>query len=380
MPTYTQYQKSNGANLWRVTGYLGVNPETKKQVNINKGGFLTQKAAKAYYRQVSYDILKNGFQNHKDATFKEIYELWLETYELTVKESSFVKLKQKFDIHILPTFGEKEIKKIGVSDVQKFANAMREKNTQFKEYVSNVSRIFDFAIKQGYVSENPAKKIVMPRKKKNLQEKEINFYTKDELKKLLEYAKNNEPFQIYTFFFLLANTGCRQGEILGLQWDCINFEEKVLTIKQTLTRGKNRRQYLEEPKTKKSRRKIPLTDETISILKKWRLIQKEECLKLGVNIFDGKQFVFCDEKGEPIQLSHPRLWLHRISKRAGIPKLSPHALRHAFATILIGQGINFKTVSELLGHSSVSMTLDTYAGVYQEEKIDSINLLANALS
>lgn len=58
MPTYTQYQKSNGANLWRVTGYLGVNPETKKQVNINKGGFLTQKAAKAYYRQVSYDIFK----------------------------------------------------------------------------------------------------------------------------------------------------------------------------------------------------------------------------------------------------------------------------------------------------------------------------------
>ncbi len=380
MPTYSQYQKKNGTILWKVTGYLGMNPETNKQVNVKKKGFSTKREAQAYFRKLSYDVEKNGFQKIKDATFKSVYELWLETYELTVKESSFVKLKQKFDNHILPMFGDKEIKKIKVADIQKFANDMREKNSQFKEYISNVSRIFEFAIQQGFVSINPVKKIIVPRKKKNIEEKELHFYTKEELKKLLAYAKGNEPKKIYTFFYLLANTGCRQGEILGLQWDCINFKDKFLMVRQTLTRGENRRQYLEEPKTKNSRRKIPLTDETINVLKKWRAAQREDFMKLGINTLDDKQFVFSDDQGEAIQLSHPRLWLHRIAKNAGIPKLSPHALRHTFATILISQGINFKTVSDLLGHATVSMTLDIYAGVYQEEKVESINVLANTLS
>lgn len=154
---------------------------------------------------------------------------------------------------------------------------------------------------------------------------------------------------------------------------------KTITVRQTLTRGENRRLYLEEPKTRKSRRAIPLDDATLSILKKWRRMQRAEWLQIGINTMDAKQLLFTTIDNDPIQLSHPRLWMHRICKRCGLPKLSPHALRHTYATMLISEGIDFKTVSDLLGHSTVSMTLDTYAGVYEEKKTAAVNLLANIM-
>lgn len=257
---------------------------------------------------------------------------------------------------------------------------MREINKGYKEYVSNVSRIFEFAIKQDLVEHNPVKKITLPRPKKDLNRKQIKYFTKEQLNSFLNDTKDHEPPMIYTFFYLLANSGCRQGELLGLQWDCIDFKAKALTIRQTLTRGKDRRLYLEEPKTINSNRVIPLNDETLNVMKQWRVRQRAEMIQLGISTFDAKQIVFANIDNGFIQLTHPRLWMTRICKRAKLPMLSPHALRHTFATILISDGVNFKTVSMLLGHSSVAFTLDTYAGIYQNEKKDAINVLASALN
>ena len=308
-----------------------------------------------------------------------MYLLWLETYEMTVKESSFVKLKQKFDNHILPFFGEMDITKITVADVQKFANEICKKNTQYKEYISNVSRIFKFAMKEIGLTSNPVDSITMPRRKKDLSSKEITYFTSKELKTFLNYARDHEPTKVYTFFYVMAKTGCRQGELLGLQWHCIDFTNKTLKIRQTLTRGENRRLYLEQPKTKKSKRTIPLNDETIDVLKKWRKVQREDMLKLGINTMANDQIIFNDLDNGFIQLSHPRLWCQRICKRSNLPEVSPHALRHTFATLLISQGVNYKTVSELLGHSNISMTLDIYAGVYDDQKTQAIDVLNQLL-
>ncbi|MDU3858056.1 MAG: site-specific integrase [Enterococcus avium] len=121
-------------------------------------------------------------------------------------------------------------------------------------------------------------------------------------KQFLKDAKANESFQVYTVFHLLAYTGCRQGEILGLKWDCIDFDSKTLNVRQTLTRGENRQLYLEEPKTKKSKRIIPLDDSTISILKTWRTTQRKNMLQVGINTMDAKQLVFSDHDNNFIQI------------------------------------------------------------------------------
>lgn len=376
----TKYKTPKGKNfLYKYRAYAGINPYTGKKVFIEKRGFKSKAECKLDCTRALAKIEKDGFRKTSAKTFDEVYQLWLKDFKLTVKESSYVKLLQKFNKHIIPAFGKKEITKITVVEIQEFANHMREINSQYKEYISNVSRIFDFAIKMDLMDANPVKKISVPRKKKNLSSKKINFFTKEELKIFLDYAKENESSKVYTFFYVMANTGVRTGELLGLQWSAINFNTNTLEISQTLTRGKNRRLYLEEPKTKNSVRTIPLSDTTVAVLKEWRKHQLKEMLQLGFNTNSSNQLVFSNIENNFIQLTQPRLWFQRITKRTSLPALSPHSLRHTFATILINQGVNPKTVSELLGHSSVFFTLDIYAGCFAEEKENTINLLEKVL-
>ncbi|KRK40392.1 tyrosine-type recombinase/integrase [Loigolactobacillus bifermentans] len=380
MAKITSYQRpKDGKTEWKIVGYLGYDKVLSKQVNIKKKGFSTKRAAQIYYNRLVNDIEENGFRHDSLETFGGIYKLWLKTYKTTVKESSYTKLVQKFNNHILPAFGNQRIDKITVSDVQQFANHMWEINKGYKEYVSNVSRIFKFAIKQDLVTANPVEKITLPRPKKDLRRKSIKYFTQDQLKTFLDDAQANEVPLIYTFFYLLAKSGCRQGELLGLQWDCVDFEAKTLTIRQTLAKGINEHLYLEEPKTVNSNRVIPLSDETGKILQHWRIKQHKELFKLGISTFSADQLVFSNIDNDFIRLTHPRLWMQRICKRTKLPVLSPHAIRHTFATILISQGMNFKTVSMLLGHASVAFTLDVYAGIYQGDKLKSIQLLDKAL-
>ncbi|MDT2676682.1 site-specific integrase [Enterococcus dongliensis] len=380
MATFRSYTTKSGKKLWSVRAYLGIDPATNKQVNLQKKGFSNKKEAQLFYNRKIVEIEKNGFKKQRADTFKEVYELWLETtYKLMVKESSYNRLKLQFNKHILPTFGKKSIKAIKPVDLQQYANKKSEEVQEYRLQLSNISRIFEFAIKQGIITSNPIKMITIPKKKANLEKKKIKYFTKDELKILLADAKENEPYKIYAFLYLMANTGCRKGEIMGLQWDCIDFENKALEIHQTLARGENRRLYLEEPKTAHSFRTIPLENETISILKSWRKIQRETMLQVGINTMSAKQLVFSSPFNEFINMDIPNRWMVRICKRNNIPVLTPHSLRHTFATLLISEGVNPKTVSELLGHSSVAFTLDIYTGVYETEKTSTIKLLANII-
>ncbi|MFC0276732.1 site-specific integrase [Enterococcus devriesei] len=253
-------------------------------------------------------------------------------------------------------------------DLQQYANEKSEQIQEYRLQLSNISRIFEFAIKQGIIATNPIRMITIPKKKANLKKKKIKYFTKNELNILLGDAKKNEPYKNYAFLYLMANTGCRKGEVLGLQWDCIDFDNNILEIRQTLARGENRRLYLEEPKTSHSFRTIPLDDKTISILKSWRKIQRETMLQVGVNTMSSKQLVFSSPLNEFINMDIPNRWMARICKRTNIPILTPHSLRHTFSTLLISEGVNPKAVSELLGHSSVALTLDIYTGVYETGK------------
>lgn len=374
------YTTKKGDKRWMIKAYLGIDPATNKQVNLQKRGFLTKKEAQLFYNRKIVEVERNGFQKQRVDTFKEVYELWLETYKLTVKESSFNRLKLQFKKHVLPVFGENKIKSIKPIELQQYANQKCDEVQEYRLQLSNISRIFEFAIKQGIITANPIKMITIPKKKANLERKKIKYFTKTELKTLLNDAKENEPFKIYAFLYLMANTGCRKGEILGLQWDCINFEDKTIEVRQTLARGENRRLYLEEPKTAHSLRTIPIEDETIAILKAWRRIQRETMLQVGINTMSAKQLVFSSPLNEFINMDIPNRWMARICKRSNITVLTPHSLRHTFATLLISEGVNPKTVSELLGHSSVALTLDIYTGVYETEKTSTIKLLAEIIN
>ena len=180
-------------------------------------------------------------------------------------------------------------------------------------------------------------------------------------------------------FTVLLRTGMRMGELLGLAWDDVDLEGKEIHIRRNLVfiqgrDGEESRLIFQEPKTNLSKRDIPIGAGAVATLRAHRKVQLEERVFHGTD-YNKKNLVFCGETGKPIS---PRQFSHifeRITKKAGLTHVSPHTLRHSFATNLLENGINPKTAQELLGHSTVALTLGTYSHPSMDIKRQAIESL-----
>lgn len=168
----------------------------------------------------------------------------------------------------------------------------------------------------------------------------------------------------------------RRGELLGLKWQDISFEKGVLQVRRALTRMPTGQGYKEtEPKTSKSRRSIVLAPFAIDALKKHRARQLEMKLAAG-SAWETNDYVFCNAIGRHLSPGHDVLvQLKILLKKAGLPDIRFHDLRHSTATLLLSGGVHPKIVQEILGHSEISMTLDTYSHVLPTMQKEAINKL-----
>ena len=239
-------------------------------------------------------------------------------------------------------------------------------------HVHNVlSSALKQAVKWKMLMQNPCDICELPRMEKT----EMMYFTPEETAKFLETAKDDK---FYTAFLLAIETGMRPEEYLGLKWKDIDFENKVLSVRRALVVRKGGGFIFTEPKTKKSRRSIPLSNSLINALKSNRRKQLEERLKLGAD-YENLDLVFASEIGTP--LLHGNLLRRHfkpIRDKANLPKIRLYDLRHTMATLLLFAGENPKVVSERLGHASIVLTLDTYSHVLpsmQKEATDKIEKL-----
>lgn len=382
MATIKQYKKKDGSKLWMFKTYLGMDPFTGKQRETTRRNFRTKKEAQLALSRLRVEIDKNGFKNTQTYTFRKVYDLWVVTYELTVKESTFVKQTEQYRLHILPVFGEKRIDKITTADIQKFANDNVNKFARYREFISNTSRIFDYAITMKILDINPAKNIIIPKAKTDVSKsKKLNYFTKDELTNFLSVVSKQQNKKIATFFRLLALSGARRGEILGLEWRNVSFDDNFISIKQTLARGKKNKLYLEAPKTAFSHRDIPLDLETMRQLKDWKKRQRKELLMFGHNATKKNQLVFSTlQENNFIQLSKPLQWLKKIISDNDLRPITVHGLRHTYATMMLESGLTLKDVSERLGHASIEITSDLYIHVTEKRKIENTNQVMEYLN
>lgn len=374
MATIKKYTKKDGSTAYMFKAYLGTDPVTGKRINKTKQGFRTKKEAQLALSRLQTEIENSGFRQVEKMTFQQVYDLWVVNYELTVKESTFVKQTEQYKLHILPFFGSRMMNKITPAMVQTFAN-QNVKYKRYREFISNTSRIFEYAIRMDLIRENPVKKIIVPKPpEKVVSEDKKNYFTKDELTKFLKALDDNDNLKQSAFLRILAMSGCRRGEILGLEWRSVNFENNYISITQTLARGKNRRLYLELPKTKSSKREIPLDPKTMDMLKQWRLQQRKDLLMFGHNSIGKHQLVFSSiETNSFIELATPRKWLHTILKQNGIRTITLHGLRHTAATMMLESGLTLKDVSDRLGHSSIEITSDLYIHVTEKRKRENVD-------
>jgi len=211
------------------------------------------------------------------------------------------------------------------------------------------------AVQWGVVGRNAADSVSVPRPERN----EMKTLDEDQLRILFE-ATHNEP--LHALWVLLPTTGLRLGEALGLKWQDIDFINSRLMVRRALQRQRGRGLVLVEPKTSKSRRTVYFPEGTGEALREHRRQQLECKVRLGP-AWTENDLVFCREMGEPLDPAGMSARLHRVLKAAGLPAIRVHDLRHTAATLHLSRGENPKVVQELLGHSTIALTMDTYSHV-----------------
>jgi integrase len=179
-------------------------------------------------------------------------------------------------------------------------------------------------------------------------------------------------------FVVLATTGMRRGEVLGLRWADIDLSARRCSIVQTLTTVNNRLLFT-APKTAKSRRRVTLDAHTIASLRDHRRRQAEERLAVG-ELWDATSgLVFTDEIGGPLHPDGFTRSFNRLARAAGLPRVRLHDLRHSYATLALESGVHPKVVSERLGHATVGITLDLYSHVVEGLDAEAADTVADRL-
>lgn len=349
--------KSHGKTKYRFRAFLGKDVVTGKQHRVFKSGFDTRKEAEMAYLELT--TLHKPTEKSK-ATFRQVYEIWLDTYRLGVKESTLKHVEQIFSSHILPVFGHIKIGEISPPVVQQFVNHQFETVITANKRFMYLKKVFKFAKKQGYIHENPTELVDVPRrlKKKKKTSDEENFYTKEELLQFLDLAKEKLPFLWFVFFRLLAYTGLRKGEALALTWDDITLDKNTISINKTVSRGEKGHIISDTPKTYKSNRIVLIDKETASFIDK---------------LDKSSTYVFPNSKGSFITPSQPVRQLHRVVDNTDLKYVTPHGFRHTHCSMLFSARVSIPEVQDRLGHEDVKTTLDIYNHLFQQDKEDALN-------
>jgi integrase len=295
----------------------------------------------------------------ENMTVGEYLDRWLsDCVRGSVRESTFSRDKYLVTNHVSPTLGRIKLKNLNALHLQglyrdHLDSSLSGSTVQKVHHVMH--KALAQAVKWNLIPRNPANAVKAP----TPTPKEMHPLSASEARKLLEAARGDRLEALYV---LAVHTGMRRGELLGLKWEDIDLDSATIRVCRTLARTDNgRRLTLGEPKTKKSRRTIRLTQRTVEALKSHRARQAEEKLRAGA-LFQDQGLVFVAQGGGLINPSNLRQRSFApLLKRAGLRQITFHDLRHTCASLLFSKNVHPKFVQELLGHASVSITLDTYS-------------------
>jgi integrase len=288
---------------------------------------------------------------------------WLdEVARPTIRASTYSSYEGIVRVHLVPGLGRILLAKLTPAEVQEFLNAKLATglSTRRVAYIHAVlRRSLVIAERWGLVSRNVAKLVDPPR----VRRFEIRPLTPTEARQLLDAAVGDRLEALYV---TALATGLRQGELLGLRWDDLDLEACRLSVRHTLARVDGRLTLL-EPKTERSRRTVILSEVAATSLHAHRTRQRMERLVAGSRWADSGH-VFTTTAGTPIDAAMVTRAFASALKRAGLPRSRFHDLRHATATYLLAQGFTLEDVKNLLGHSSITLTSNTYGHVLEQRQ------------
>lgn len=359
-------QAENGTWYFIVdVGAAGERKQTRRR------GFKSKREAQAELTRILTSLETRTYVAPARRTLADyLTTTWLPAIEHTIKPSTFESYRRNIRLHVAGRpVGRRQLQQLDGSDLNALYAQLLAGDAEHKPlaarsvaYISTIlHRAFRDAIKWRALVRNPVEASDPP---KADNRPDMRVWSAAELARFLEISKTD---RYHAAWWLLASTGMRRGEALGLRWSDIDLEEGRVEIRRTLITTDVQRQgepgmAWSTPKTAKGRRTVALDEATVAKLRTHRARQLEERLAVGEGYQDG-DLVVCLPDGRPVHPKTLSSHFDRLIRRHDLPRIRLHDLRHGWATMALRAGVHPRIVQERLGHANVSITLDTYSHV-----------------
>ena len=299
------------------------------------------------------DLKKNGDSVLLDMLVNKWFLYWIENLMTDIRINTVISYKSKYNTWIAPVLGRLPVSLVKPFHCMEVLNRMKTaglKSGSIDQVRIVMHEMFTYAVENGLCATNPVTKSVKATGKVIYFE-DTRCLTKKEQELFLKEAKSHRYYEAFAF---VLQTGLRYGELTGLKWSDIDFENRIMKIQRSASYIEDHGEFIVgEPKSKNGYRDIFLTDTAIDILKS---MPKDSIYAFA-------------RKGIPVKRSNYNMQLKRICQKIGIEPLSIHKLRHSFATRCIESGMKPKTLQKILGHSDITVTLNYYVHISDNEMI-----------
>lgn len=362
----TVTRKGKEYTYWEARVTVGYDPGTGKQIQKSISG-KTQKEVAQKLRQVTAEIDQGTYKEPCKMTLGQWADIWVAEYLGGVKPRTLELYQNQMRLYIKPALGAVKLEVLTPHIIQQFYNGLsrqrEDKPALSPKSVRNIHGILHRCLQQavlvGYIRVNPADVCTLPR----VEKRELHPLEDGQTAAFLKAIRGDVLEQL---FIVALFTGMREGELLGLAWDAVDFQTGIITVRQQLSRRSNGAYVLASPKNGKPRTLTPAPT-VMTALKRQRSHQAEQQLKAGP-LWEDSGLVFTNAQGHYLSPRTVYDSFKRIAARIGCPDTRVHDLRHTYAVNALRAGDDVKTVQGNLGHATAAFTLDIYGHVTGQMK------------
>jgi integrase len=345
-----------------------------KRVQKKRRGFATKKAAESAMQLELHQRRSGNYIEKSPETVGELLERWLETVirhkvkPTTLEDYAFTVRK-----HLSPALGSIPVQTLTPATVQSFYSDRIDAGVGARTVQLchlRLSQALALAEREGIVTRNVCAATDAPHSRPTPSE----VWTGDEARRFIDASESDTYAPLW---FLALKSGLRRGELLGLRWQDLDLAQRLLSVRQTvvLLAGAP---SIQSPKTEAARRTIKLSVDIVEALATYRVAQVER--RLAAQSWSNGDLVFCTGEGKPLNPNNLYRNFDAIVAASGVKRIAFHGMRHTHATLLLAAGTPIKAVSERLGHSKTSITLDTYAHMLPDMQDRAVEAIDAALA
>lgn len=325
-------ERRDGSASYRVRWY-GLDGKRRTKT------FPSQDAAQAHLLEVSGQKRQRKYRDPATMTVAEAAEEWLERGWRRWRGGTGATYEYRMETHVLPAWGDVAVAAITPHRMQSWIDTLTLAPSTISGIISMLSGMMRECVRLGVIDRNPMTDVRGPKQR----ESPLQVWNGDDVRRVLASLPNDRWRSVY---HIMLSTGMRPGEMRALRWEDISFDRATVTVRRTVAKVAGAAVVRESTKSGRSR-VVPLTLPCLAALQAWQEASPSPWV--------------ASVKDDPLHDVTWREWHKRMCRRVGVPVIGLHAMRHTAATLLLERGVHPKVIAEMLGHSSISVTLDIYA-------------------